>query len=1559
MEEALKYFKFFMAWGPTIIFVLDLIFAILIGYLRGFRKSIILLIHAFVCATICIILFIFLSESKNVDEFLLSIINKILKSDYGLQDLLNVSHSCSSIRDILVEYIPKQMNFYDGLEIVLKENGAYLLSIVNLAYKLIFALIMYLIFLLFIFIMYLIYVIFYPVHRYKKKINIEFQEGKSEIGYKPKRILGGVVGGLRGFVAGVVSLSFLGSLLFIISGGIGNREDINVESSDESTNTIVSIYNSITSYGEHGIYKVLNSVKDKKDVPYYLYAADLVFQGKLDDPNRGIETTNVYFRDELSAYTDFTYSTVELILKYKSEEIMNAISSGNSNEIMNVLISLFENEGFQTEFKAKIINFDSKTYFINFSLSLLDSMANHIDEMGFASSIPQDVLDLLKIIFKKGYYSEIIPYELYLKDQNDRVALDYIKPSNLLTRDDLGVVLDVVFDAIKTFGNNSSNTSEAIFDYICKTVDKIKGLSILSSSRSNDITPVLRRVFAFVEAKYLTNVDSISNFSSTKYYISEKYEAISWVDELQSLLNISYDGIEIYNDLFKDQEFNLNMFVGILFDIEDPNSEKYKYHDSFNKLIDYISNSALVSELLNSSIVTSAIENSLKSATKGYVLPNDIDFCNVYGDNKVLLKKGEFELFTSMLKALANDSSNKETFIKLISGDLSNENNIDLFKNISSMLTNSNYENKSAVDYASDSLLLNSFLTAFIFNNDIVGNIEIYDSIINTSNNGAKTLDSLEFKLMFNNLTQAIDIVEPILNDSNNTDVIFDILKNNNLNNVLESKVIEGIVNYNLEKNLSDNQNIVIPSNFNYLSSENNQSEAKCLISIVNENKDINFKEIINGSSDVFDIIMEDDNDKIIDSLLKSKILHYTISKKMMDYNMSDMKLIIPNIACEQSNDSNIETIIKKESIKSTIVAFKKVKDVDTNSTYQLLKALSKNKDSIIDSEIVGATIMNFIVKNDNSDIFVVPNIITYNFDYKIKLYEKGNGYYNELDSFIGSLGVLFDFNTVEDNDLSSTLIEKIDSISESDFTTVYNSCIISATISKKTNDAINDYEYDDVINNEVIYDSNKESYYKDEMWNFIDQIRSTLGINLTKLINEENNQNIDFFSKIFNLNQNDYNNLWKSNLLSGIISQQIEINLYNSSDKNKQYIEENIFNSGVVKYMKNELYHFYPEEVYAFVSGIKEVLEIKTSNDIGNLNLDETTIIKSFKNNKDNVNKVYSSVMFIDVVSKMIYDNVILKSEGNIIDTKCAHINDINGLVDYIYSHDCLDDLSKYRLYKKSEVEELLNLYDDKNKNKLSGDMLLTTIEDIIWNGEEVKSYLVYASISKQILTAKNILVLKDDCDTKYETTFIKCEEISRFIASCNTIGLSSISSFNNISNIVIPKDESEAFFKSDIIRVSFSNIVSIKYNETKIYLHLDEESSDFKEIFSNDGVIKYVVDVKYNDISQYVDFADTIDKLAKYENGEYKLLGMTDLLENIRDLEYNKLSNMTKLFLTDYLESLTSSILSDIYKLDTDNLNSYDLSKEYNEKENSSIDDVITVESFNSLKNLNTSLS
>ena len=84
-----------------------------------------------------------------------------------------------------------------------------------------------------------------------------------------------------------------------------------------------------------------------------------------------------------------------------------------------------------------------------------------------------------------------------------------------------------------------------------------------------------------------------------------------------------------------------------------------------------------------------------------------------------------------------------------------------------------------------------------------------------------------------------------------------------------------------------------------------------------------------------------------------------------------------------------------------------------------------------------------------------------------------------------------------------------------------------------------------------------------------------------------------------------------------------------------------------------------------------------------------------------------------------------------------------------------------------------------------------------------------------------------------------------------------------------------------------------------------------------------------------------------------------MTDLLENIRDLEYNKLSNMTKLFLTDYLESLTSSILSDIYKLDTDNLNSYDLSKEYNEKENSSIDDVITVESFNSLKNLNTSLS
>ena len=79
-------------------------------------------------------------------------------------------------------------------------------------------------------------------------------------------------------VAALISLSFLGSALYMIAGkGEGSVE--NVDFGDETTNQVFSMYRSFDKYGTNGIYKVLNAIDNDDDVPLYLFAADLVLQG--------------------------------------------------------------------------------------------------------------------------------------------------------------------------------------------------------------------------------------------------------------------------------------------------------------------------------------------------------------------------------------------------------------------------------------------------------------------------------------------------------------------------------------------------------------------------------------------------------------------------------------------------------------------------------------------------------------------------------------------------------------------------------------------------------------------------------------------------------------------------------------------------------------------------------------------------------------------------------------------------------------------------------------------------------------------------------------------------------------------------------------------------------------------------------------------------------------------------------------------------------------------------------------------------------------------------------
>ncbi len=123
-----------------------------------------------------------------------------------------------------------------------------------------------------------------------------------------------MVGLIRGVAIGLLSLSFLGTALYIVAGrGDGKMKDYDL--GNDNVNEYYSVYRSIESYGTYGIFKVLNSISSTDDVPYYLFAADLVFSGELDDEDLGV-SGNIVFREELSAYTDFARDTFAFRIEF-------------------------------------------------------------------------------------------------------------------------------------------------------------------------------------------------------------------------------------------------------------------------------------------------------------------------------------------------------------------------------------------------------------------------------------------------------------------------------------------------------------------------------------------------------------------------------------------------------------------------------------------------------------------------------------------------------------------------------------------------------------------------------------------------------------------------------------------------------------------------------------------------------------------------------------------------------------------------------------------------------------------------------------------------------------------------------------------------------------------------------------------------------------------------------------------------------------------------------------------------------------------------------------------
>lgn len=1005
--------KFCIAWLPTILFLIIIIESTLRGIRRGLRKSLIFALHAIIAAGICLGAFFFCVTSPVVDKGLLNFINLFLGTD-GLQNRLGISAECETLRDVLMELFDSYTLKWGQLGILLGNNSAYILALVNMAYRLVFAFIFLIVYKLLLFLLYLIYLIFYPERRYKKKRNIRFALNQAESSYKKHPVGGGCVGAVRGLVSGLVSLSFIGTAFFVAVGGSGAArlpEDI---SFGDNYNPFISIYRSIESYGDQGIFKILNAISDPNDTPYYLFAADIVFSGGLDDEQHDV-SGNIKFREELAAYTGFAKNTLALLLKYDSDGEIAAIlrgeGGGNSRETMDKILHVFTKHEFRVEFENLIDNFDEKTYVINFSLSLADAVIANVDDMSFMQSVSADNKELLQILFSRNYLSNTIPDERDRKQAASSAMTEdggeippYITINHLLTKRDAQIVLDIVLSIIA----NEINVND-VHSIATKLIPSIEELSIVSDRRSSEMDPVLGRLYCYFENRYLTDEgeDGIT-------YAEIKKESAHWTKELRGLMTVADGLVTMYDKIQNRGETGIFKAITSLFD---ENSEDYGNNvRMYEELCDVVSDSTILSKALCSNKIHKLLNDQLVKISENVYLPRKISYANTYDSNGKLISHGEAYQLLRGLRLLA-EKENVE-IVESLTGDSSFE---DLLNKLSETVTKDDpyAHGNSLASYLTESVIFRSVITSVI--RDRAGDMMAVPTL-SLETDGDKRVNIInkkELREILDALPELTDLLLTLKEEEIKAEDVNRMLNNESFNFLLDNgnKIVEGTIAKHLIEMLADNDTIIISAkleNFEEWITVNNPGELRKFLR-TRELLELDTEALMEGEgldgTKILDRIKELDDDGIT-KLFDSEVFYYSASN-MLDrgeFSFDGFKVIVPDSSCNNLENDKIERVIKKNEMTLVFVNLKNFGLTAGMENESIIRKLIEQNGILDDSYIISASVVNYLVTTER-----IHTALNMPYEYteagsgeRLRVYDASNPWHAELPKLIAAIDEIF-----------------------------------------------------------------------------------------------------------------------------------------------------------------------------------------------------------------------------------------------------------------------------------------------------------------------------------------------------------------------------------------------------------------------------------------------------------------------------------------------------------------------------------------------------------------------
>lgn len=1156
--------EFAVKWVPTILFAITIVISTFIGTLRGLRKSLIMLAHSAGAAAICITLYFVLINIPVVDKFVLDLVNFFMGGAGSLENALGVHAQCYGIKEVFVAWLPTVLS--GDLAIMLGGSTAYIYTLADMLYHLAFFIILYVVYLLLDFIMYIIYHCCYSERKYKRKIAERYANNQVDRRYSKHNLGGSVVGVCRGLVAGILSLSLLGTVLFSFA-GLGQGKFAQTQLENEQADEYFSIYRSVESYGNYGVFKVLNSIASPDDVPYYLFAADLVFSGELKDEEFDIDE-HIVFREELAAYTCFARDTAALLLKYGEEDlkpVINGLVNGNPDEnATQKILQVMSNAQFKDEFNALIEDFDAKTYVINFAFSFLNTAIANIDDMSFGAGISDANKDLFKMLFTKGYLCDANPDERLLKEnlgENITLDLPYLNIAKFVSKQDAQILFNVAIDVLTGSAANANDT----MNLIAEILPKIKKLSLLSEERAEEVNPVLGRLYCYAANTFLTEADS-----EGVTYAAVYREKIDWTGEIRSLIDGSDAVFALYDYAYEQDAQPLK----ILNNLFDKNNAHYQdICESYDLLCDNLSDSHILGQVLSTSKMYKTIYGAVSGVMPETYLPQNIQYDSKFDADGNVISTGEVYNLLNGLRVMGRNTQ----AVSLLQNFDKDRDLVTLLDTLSSAMLVKDDKNNTLCDYIVNSTLLRSVITASVSDVLYFPKISLERD---EDGNVVNFIKKEELAVLLNNFDEILLVAKPVLEEENPDykDIIADFVNSETFDTLLnDSAIFEGTVAKYLVQAVGGNELVVIPKALSgedldaWVSVAGRRGELKNMLAAVDA-VGLELTEILNGVTDEDAIIknvlaLTEEN---LNVTLKSSVLHYTLSKFITGdgVDFGAFKLIVPTAAQTQLSDDVIEGVVKKEEVANILQVVRDFDLSDETDISSMFVQLVKNKDVLKESYILTASISYSIVNNaEVADMLKIPAEFEENATLeKLKTLNSANPWKAEIPELVNALDEILGISasenfTFNDEQLTQSLSKLLNGLNDDStvapgVTTRLGVCYKSDIIKNNLTARLDELLQDRVDSN-LLNSAKEEGYYKKNELSSLSSALNVFEIDMTDFDADKLTDSIK--DKVLTLNdrvsegfeRTKLDVIYPSVIFTGLFSEELDKALLENTDEN------------------------------------------------------------------------------------------------------------------------------------------------------------------------------------------------------------------------------------------------------------------------------------------------------------------------------------------------------------------------------------------------------------------------